>query len=77
MYIEQQTAVSANQFLKQTKMSLKIMSVSAKMEKIILEVPVNDLGRLELLSADVTEAELAIFKLVSFWNHLYKKNSNV
>ena len=75
MYIEQQITVSANLFLKQTKMSLKIMSVSAKMQKSILEVPVNDLGR--LLSADETEAGLAIFKLVSFWNHLYKKNSNL
>ena len=45
MYIEQKITVSANLFLKQTKMSLKIMSVSAKMEKIILDVPVNDLGR--------------------------------
>ena len=45
MFIEQRITVSANLFLKQTKMSLKRMSVSEKMEKIFLEVPVDDLGR--------------------------------
>ena len=51
--------MSANLFLKQTKMSLKECQSVRKWRRF-LDFPVDDLGREELLSADETEAVLAI-----------------